>query len=221
MPSRGVITRRLEKKFFAAKEKLKTLLQTVRFVCTTADGWTSRRRSFLGVTVHWFDPATLRRRSAVLAMKRLKGKHTFDLLASKLSKIHKDFGLTPEKIVKTITDSGSNFIKAFHVYGLDDDATAASTSTQPSKKPVRTSRNTSLPEPERLDDDLSSDDDSDEEQDGEIHPINVTTILNGSEDPATFQGFDDYELPEHFRCIAHLLNLVSKKDVPKEIAAGG
>lgn len=38
-----------EKKLSSIKERMKF----VKYICTTSDLWSSRKRSFLGVTAHW------------------------------------------------------------------------------------------------------------------------------------------------------------------------
>ena len=43
---------------------------------------------------------------------RLIGSHTYDVLAKALDAVHCDFGIE-EKVIKTTTDNGSNFVKAF------------------------------------------------------------------------------------------------------------
>ena len=72
IPSRKCIRDRLFKKYFARKQKLKTVLSKIDYVSTTTDVWSSRRKSFLGVTVHWFGADALRR-SACLAIRRVHG----------------------------------------------------------------------------------------------------------------------------------------------------
>ena len=64
------------------------------------------------MTVHWIDQATLTRKKSVLACRRLKGRHTYDILAKEISDIHWDFQID-EKVIMTTTDNGSNFVKAF------------------------------------------------------------------------------------------------------------
>ncbi len=86
---------------------------------TTTDCWSTRRKSFIGVTAHWLDPDSLTRFSAALACKQLRGSHTFDGLASALNDIHSEFEIR-RKILRTTTDNGRLQIKAFQVFGEDE-----------------------------------------------------------------------------------------------------
>lgn len=70
------------------------------------------RRSFLGITAHWIDIKDFTRQSRTLACRRVKGSHKAEILATKLDEVITSFKLS-EKVVKIVTDNGSNFIKAF------------------------------------------------------------------------------------------------------------
>ncbi|XP_076279983.1 uncharacterized protein LOC143208919 [Lasioglossum baleicum] len=96
-------------------------LKTVPFVCTTADIWSAQRRSFFGVTVHWIS-SDYKRKSAALACRRFPGVHSFDRITDMLSSIHAEFGLTRDKIVATVTDNATNFVKAFKEFGVLESA---------------------------------------------------------------------------------------------------
>ncbi|KAK6321957.1 hypothetical protein J4Q44_G00067490 [Coregonus suidteri] len=100
-------------------KKVTEAMRGVDRIATTTDCWSARRRSFIGVTAHWIDPDNLNRCSAALACKRLRGLHTFDVLAGALNDIHSEFEIRG-KIVRTTTDNGSNFLKAFQVFGEDE-----------------------------------------------------------------------------------------------------
>lgn len=115
---RQTLTERLKTLFKVARSKIIALLEKLGYVCTTADCWSARSKSFLGMTCHWLDPVTLERRTICLGMRRIFGSHTYDLLAQKLEEMNTEFGIK-DKIVQTVTDSGSNFIKAFKVFGAD------------------------------------------------------------------------------------------------------
>lgn len=48
-------------------------------------------------------------------MQKIQGWHTYDSIATELDNIHSSHSLS-HKIIATIIDNGSNFIKAFQMY---------------------------------------------------------------------------------------------------------
>ena len=64
------------------------------------------------MTVHWFNYTTLLRESAVLACKRIKERHTYDVITKMICKVFCEYGIT-NKVTRVVTDNGSNFVKAF------------------------------------------------------------------------------------------------------------
>lgn len=124
LPAAKVITRvtlrsRIEDLAKAMKNVLTEEMSKVDHIATTTDCWSVRRRSFLGVTAHWVNPTDLTRRSAALACRQLRGSHTFDVLATTLNDIHTEYGIR-KKVVRTTTDNGSNFLKTFQVFSVDN-----------------------------------------------------------------------------------------------------
>ena len=107
---------RLRARYVDVKNNLIANLLQVESVCTPADCWSARGKSYLGVTCHWLDTVTLQRKSVCLSIRRIFGKHSYDLLARHLEEIHGEFGLQ-DKTCLTLTDSGSNFLKAFRLFG--------------------------------------------------------------------------------------------------------
>jgi hypothetical protein len=85
----------------------------IQYFCMTTDVWSSYRRSFLGVTIHWICPATYKRKHNALACRRIKGKLSGQVLACHIADIIKSFKIPIRKVLKIITDGGSNFKKAF------------------------------------------------------------------------------------------------------------
>lgn len=114
--SRPTLKNRIAEAAGQMKTKMISHLSSVNYVATTTDCWSAHQKSYIGVTCHWIDWETLERRSAVLACKRLRGSHTFDVLAGVLDDIHCHYRIRG-KVVITTTDSGSNFVKAFGVFG--------------------------------------------------------------------------------------------------------
>lgn len=62
----------------------------------------------------------MERKSAAIAYKRIEGTHSAEAIAIELARIYELFGLNNEKIVATVTDNESNFIKAFRMFGLSN-----------------------------------------------------------------------------------------------------
>jgi len=105
-----------------SKEKLifdlKRHLASAQYVCTTADAWSTRGRGYRGVTAHWTTNESMIRHSAALACRRLRGAHTYDVLAESLNDVFTEYNLSISKMVRCVTDNGSNFTKAFREFGI-------------------------------------------------------------------------------------------------------
>uniref|UniRef100_A0A671QI13 HAT C-terminal dimerisation domain-containing protein n=1 Tax=Sinocyclocheilus anshuiensis TaxID=1608454 RepID=A0A671QI13_9TELE len=120
LPHRKMFAAYLEREYAMMEASLKATLEEVGFISTTADIWTANNRSYMGVTLHWMDRNTLKGNKAALACKRLRGRHTFDVIAAELEQIHSSYGLLNE-VVATVTDNASNFIKAFKTYQIQEE----------------------------------------------------------------------------------------------------
>lgn len=115
--SRRSVVRQIEQTYKTECYKIKESLRKSKFVCSTADIWSAKRRSFMGTTVHYIDD-DLKRHSFGLACRRFAGTHSYDRIAELLEDINLSFELDSTKIVSTITDNGSNFVKAFAEFGI-------------------------------------------------------------------------------------------------------
>lgn len=120
MPSRYMLTTRLDKTKDSTMACVMTAMGQVDWVATTTDCWTAHHRSFLGVTAHWLNEESMKHESAALACRRLTGKHDYQLLGKELCKVHDQFEIT-EKVIGTTTDNGSNFVKTFSVFDPSED----------------------------------------------------------------------------------------------------
>ena len=92
LKKRTFFTEKLVANYSNTKTRLIMALEEASYVSTTADLWTSRRRAFLGMTVHWLGE-DLVRRSACLALCHVIGSHTFDVIAKIMDGNHREFGI--------------------------------------------------------------------------------------------------------------------------------
>lgn len=115
VPSRRKLTRDIAQLGEEAKGAMSNLLANVSYVATTADSWSAHNRSFLGMTVHWIDPASLKREKAVLGIKEIVVQQRGTYLARAMMDLHQEFGLS-NKVVSTTTDNGKNYVAAFQMF---------------------------------------------------------------------------------------------------------
>ena len=135
------------------------------------------------MTVHWIDEKSLKRQKAAIACIRIVGRHTYDILAAKIEEVHRSFGLHG-KISATVTDNGSNFVKAFTTFSVPDTTLDANEEHS-----------------------ITDDDDMVLDDDVTFTDLYDAIIPNQIEDDDLTQV--EYQLPPHQRCTSHTLNLVA------------
>lgn len=92
------LTRKIEASFNTYVEQIKSSLEKVNYLCTTADVWSAQRKSFMCLTVHWIDVHSLERKTASLACRRFRGAPTEDKFANILHSIYDKYNLDVTKV---------------------------------------------------------------------------------------------------------------------------
>ncbi|KAB0790085.1 hypothetical protein PPYR_15597, partial [Photinus pyralis] len=191
-------------------ESLVNKLKSVKYVCTTSDIWSAKKRSFLGVTCHWLD-SNLKRHSAALACRRFQGTHSYNRIAEMLDEIHNKYELDSNKIVATVTDNGANFIKAFKEFGIDI----------PSELIFRNVNNENEIHTILDSNELGSTANSgNTDENNEIEDIDdvLPSFVSINSDYCDNQETSVMlQLPHHERCASHTLNLIAVTDVKNAI----
>lgn len=209
LPTTKTLMSDLDTNYKTLKEKLKELIAKTKYLCLTADVWTNRAKSYLGVSIHFLDEV-LERKSYLLALRRIQGRHTFEVLTETILAIQKEFNITRRKITHIVTDGASNFRKAFIIYGHVENSTAIEHNNRnvPTTSDQGTIQSVSDDSaPLELEDDTMF-----------FPPDTVCESLNlNASDPTDCEDDDDEcdefaKLPKQMRCIAHTLNLVGTKD---------
>ena len=118
-----------------------------------------------------------------MACRPVKGSHTFDVLAAALEEILSEYHIR-EKVIRATTDSGSNFLKAFRLYGEEKEEEATNVQEES---------------------DSTLDDATEDQIESEVEYQDVSAILDDK------TGLE-YQLPRHQKCACHLLNLISTVD---------
>lgn len=121
IPTRHKFMQTLDSEYAKTKEALIKTLSQQENLCITADAWSSRAQSYLGVTVHFINNDFIRE-SYALGFKQLDGKQTYKVLATALDSIFGEYCIRKSQITNIVTDGGSNFCKMFKIYGKSIDA---------------------------------------------------------------------------------------------------
>ncbi|XP_025073302.1 uncharacterized protein LOC112552391 [Pogonomyrmex barbatus] len=89
---------------------IKNEISNAKYVCTTADIWNyAQKRISKKYSKEFRMPLPI------------NDSHTHDRIMNILNKIHSKFEITSEKLIATVTDNGSNFVKAFQKSGVHID----------------------------------------------------------------------------------------------------
>lgn len=129
MPTRYKFMSTLNTKIKQTKAELKERIALQKYICLTADVWTSRAQSYLGVTCHFINE-NFKRESYLLAFKQLEQRQTYDILAKAMNDIIKDWGIKISQITNIVTDGGSAFCKMFKKYGDSIDVIVLNTDAE-------------------------------------------------------------------------------------------
>ncbi|MCI4442764.1 MAG: hypothetical protein JHC39_04585 [Lentimicrobium sp.] len=197
--SRRTLGRRINDSFEVKMNEIKEQIAKVQTVCTTADIWSTPKRSFMGITCHWVDPELFIRKSVALACRRFTGAHTYNRIAELLCDINDEFGMSPTKIIATVTDNGANFVKAFKEFSVQVNFGA------------------------QIDDDTEiSQVETIIEDNGDHDAVKFIKIfdLPDMESSSDFCN-NDVVLPTHIRCSTHTLSLVATTDASTAIKNSG
>lgn len=170
-------------------ENLRETLERIDFVCTTADIWATRHKSYIGMSVHWLDPETFRRQSSTLSCERFPIPHNGHKSAQMIGKQHIRFGIG-KKTVATITDNASSLIKAFQDFGIHLESFEGSG-------------------------DILVDDDDDSDSNGD--DFDATGLKFFDIEDQILRNVNAPFLPYHMRCISHTLNLLASSDFNEAI----
>lgn len=180
---------------------------------------------------------SLTRKSYVISCKYFPAPHNFQTITEEIQLLYGKFGIDSSSITATVTDNGSNFVKAFNVFGHDNlEFTKFLEADEPEIQPIpfededRTNvfniLNAARGEINRDDDDSECDALLDllhsnnlenvESQESQVcHNENSEKLHDFFQSRVTNAQLDDdvvLALSRHIRCNAHKLNLVGSSD---------
>lgn len=150
-------------------------------------------------------------RSACLAVRRILGSHTHDVIAKLLKDIHEEYQLS-KKTTATEMVSGSNFVKAFRLFSTEFERPELF--SQPVVPRTRQDLDNS--------EEVSGFDSEMEVNEGDLRHQPEDALLEDLEfveltnmlDPAN--GINEsFSLPPHLRFACHSLNLIATSDLGK------
>ena len=199
VPSRYLLSNEIDEVMSALKENIVSFISKARRINICTDLWSKKgmTASFLGVTAHFF--ADHQRHNVTIAVKQMPGPHTADNILSIVNHVLADWNIPLDKVGNTITDNGSNMIKAFKEDAADYSDEAEDELSHMHEQPMEFKTET-----------LDSDgDESETEDDGGTANFSKTI----EDEMAEFDANEDehqttFACYNRISCFAHLLQLV-------------
>ena len=130
IPGRKKLGKDIEIVYTKLKKNISLVLENAKRISLCSDIWSKQGMmgSFLGVTAHCFTFLDKKCHSITLAVRRFESPHTGRRIAALLQTIVDEWNMQ-HKIFRSLTDNGSNMIKAFrqfHEMELEDDSSDVS-----------------------------------------------------------------------------------------------
>jgi len=199
LPNHKNISKILQFKYENYVSILTNLIEKQKHCCT-ADIWSAINKSFMGMTCNFINEFSYKRSSYVLSCKRIKGSHNYLNINDVITDICDTHQIKSSKITHIITDSASNFGKAFRTFS-------------------KSSTIESDPHHAGNLDELDSDEDTQIDSDNENYlssPIDIEYVDVGHLlYKSNSSDCTNFDLPDHLTCCAHTLNLMATIDVAK------
>ncbi|XP_068084628.1 uncharacterized protein [Anabrus simplex] len=187
-PSLELLENLLQQQFVGILEKMRRVLSSQDYICTTANIWSSKNISYLGMTCHFILRDSLESKSFALACRQFIHNHTYDKIATAIHDVHKEFGIT-NRVTQIVTVDTRNLRKCF-----------------PGFERYECTPNNILNTAKTI----SRNDDKDKLEQQEVEEIlELDSEINSN---LTDQDEDMLLLPK-FRCNFHKLNLTVTKDI--------
>lgn len=118
-PSKPHLKNLLDIKHSKIVANLRKSLAEIQHLCTTLNVWLWRRKFIFGYTCHWINK-DYTRKSAALGYRSFNVDESSLKIPDYLQRINFEFGITDDRIVKTITNNEDCVINAFKEFGLKD-----------------------------------------------------------------------------------------------------
>ena len=114
VPERTKMRKEINQLWEEVREALMKAIKVARKVSITTDIWTSKNMvaSYLGITIHFFNPDTRTRAAHTIACREFPNPHTGEMIAEKILDICKEFKIN-DKVDYILCDNGSNMVASF------------------------------------------------------------------------------------------------------------
>ena len=199
VPSRYLLSQEIDEVMSTLKKNIMPYILNVRRINICTDLWSKKgmTASFIGVTAHFFSEH--QRHNVTLAVRQMPSPHTADNILIMVKLVLADWNIPLNKVGNTITDNGSNMIKAFKEEKADYNEAEGEQATELDKDEME------------LDDDDDDDDDESEKEDKDkfnktIEDEMEEFDINEDEHQTMFASFN------RISCFAHSLQLVVQFD---------
>ena len=199
MASKDKMRKEVNQIWTDVRETIDRSLKKCRRVSITTDIWSTKgcTSSYLGVTVHYYNPETKSRGANKIACREFPVRHTAENIADLLLKVLKEFSID-RKLTHMVLDNGSNMVKAVRVFNKDNRGGGQEDDGQDDDQ-----------EDENINDEIdSSDEETETDETEEADVVAREVIAEVEEHEARERQIDDalsYEMVRRGACFSHTM----------------